>query len=408
MNRIKITILVLSLTAGLLSAAEVHITLTARMGGSHTFSDGTQVEQWGFREGGGMMGAPEVPGPVITANQGDRVFIHFQNMSPMPHTIHPHGLDADQMNDGVPQTSFEIPMMGSYTYEFDANHAGSYAYHCHVNTVIHMQMGMYGAINILPSDGSNHAWDGGPAFDLERTWLSAEIDLVWNQLDEDADFTVYSPDIFILNGKDGPQAAVDPYTSLDLVDDDVALLRLGNMGYLPVRYSFAGLHAEAVASDGRPLPDAISAQGLEVAPGERYDVLLRGLNAGNFQAMLEYLDLYDGSVLGTLAVPVTVSGNPSDAWPEDGRRFRVSLPTPSPFHDRVSFVLGMPQSGKVEVWAHDVRGRLISHEEVRLNDGDTYTWRGRDAAGVRLSNGVYYLRFRHEGETVSEKVTLIR
>lgn len=409
MNHIKSMILVLMLLAGTAFSAEVHVTLSSRMTGSHTFSDGTVIEQWGFREGGGMMGQPQVPGPIITANEGDRVFIHFQNMSPMPHTIHPHGLDADQQNDGVPQTSFEIPMMGSYIYEFDANHAGSYAYHCHVNTVIHLQMGMYGAINILPPNGSNHAWDGGPAFDFERTWLTAEIDLVWNQLGEDADFTNYEPDLFVLNGLDGPQAASDAYTRVDLLDDDVALLRLGNMGYLPVRYSFTGLYAEAVASDGRPLPERISGQGLVVAPGERYDVMLRGLTSGNFLAELDYLDLYDSSVLGQLTLPVTVTGDPSDVWPEDDLdQFRVSIPSPMPFHSSVSFTMGMPSRGMVDVWVHDIRGRLIKQEQVEMDDGSAYTWNGRDDNGSTLASGVYYLRFRHRGKYETHKVTLLR
>lgn len=409
MKRLLPLCLALLLVAASALAADVHVDLTARMNGSHTFSDGTTVDLWGFRAGGGMGGFPQVPGPVITANEGDHVFLHFTNMSPMPHTIHPHGLDVDQQNDGVPQTSFEIPMMGSYTYEFIAPHAGSYAYHCHVNTVIHLQMGMYGAINILPPDGSNHAWDGGPAFDLERTWLSAEIDLAWNQLGESADFTVYEPDLFILNGKDDPQVATDPYTRVDLVDADVALLRLGNMGYLPVRYGFPGLHAEAVASDGRPLPEGFTGQGLVVTPGERYDVMARGLTAGSFSAQLEYLDLYDGSVRGVLTVPITVSGNPTAVGPggELGA-FRVSVPWPSPFQDRVSFVMGMAAAGPVEVWVHDVRGRLIRHERIELSDGGVYAWDGRNQGGSRLASGVYHLRFSHRGVVRSRKVTILR
>jgi FtsP/CotA-like multicopper oxidase with cupredoxin domain len=190
-------------TAAVAAAADVHIYMTARMMGSMTLSDGRNVATWGFRLGSGMGGAPQVPGPVLQVNQGDHVYIHFRNFSPMDHTIHLHGLDVDQANDGVPQTSFAVSMMGSYTYEFIAPHAGSYNYHCHVDTILHLQMGMYGAINVLPPDGSNHAWDGGPAFDLERTWITAELDLIWNQQQTAADFTIYEPDYFLVNGQDG-------------------------------------------------------------------------------------------------------------------------------------------------------------------------------------------------------------
>ncbi|MCA9756556.1 MAG: multicopper oxidase domain-containing protein [Candidatus Eisenbacteria bacterium] len=387
-------------------AADVHVTLTSRMNGSHTFSDGTTIALWGFREGSGM-GQPSVPGPVITVNEGDHVFLHFTNMSPMPHTIHPHGLDVDQQNDGVPQTSFSVPMMGSYTYEFMAPHAGSYAYHCHVNTVIHLQMGMYGAINVLPPDGSNHAWDGGPSFDFERTWISAEIDLTWNQAGETADFTVYSPDIFVLNGKDEAQIAVDPYTRVDLGFDEVALVRVGNMGYQPVRYGFDGLDVEAVASDGRPLPEPISGQGLVVAPGERYDLMVRGLSAGTFAAQLEYLDLYDGSVLGVVSVPITVSDDPADvggAGRNDG--FQVSLPAPAPFRDQVDFRIDSRPTGTMRVWILDARGRLIRQDQVDPTDW-VYSWDGHDESGRQVTDGVYFVRFQAGKTALTRRVALV-
>lgn len=402
-----LTFFILLGLGGPIWAADVHYDLTSRMNGQQTLSDGTTIQTWGFDLGSGMHGTPEVPGPVIYANEGDRIFLHFRNMSMDPHTIHPHGLDVDQQNDGVPQTSFEIPMMGSYTYEFIAPHAGSYAYHCHVETILHLQMGMYGAINILPPDGSNHAWDGGPAFDFERTWISAEIDRTWNLQQVNADFTIYEPDYFLVNGKDGPDIAADPYTTFDIFADETVLLRLNNMGYLPVRYDFDNLWTSVIASDGRPLPDSFPGDGLQVAPGERYDVLVRGSMNGNHVVTLEYLDLYDVHVVGTAQVPVTVSGAPTGIDDGHGLIFNVSMPTPSPASDTVTFNFRSPRGGTVEIWVFDLRGRLLREEIMSVGVDGVFVWDGKDSQGQALASGVYYFRFRLGQEVASRKVTLL-
>ena len=401
-------ILSLILAALPASAEDVHIYMVSRMNGSAVLSDGTAITTWGFRLGSGMGGVPQVPGPILEAREGDNVFIHFQNFSPMPHTIHLHGLDVNQANDGVPQTSFSVPMMGSYTYQFTAPHAGSYNYHCHVDTILHLQMGMYGAINILPPDGSNHAWEGGPAFDLERTWITGEIALIWNQQQANADFTVYEPDYFLVNGKDGGLIGADPYTSFGLVGGETALLRLGNMGYLPVRYDFGGLHTEVVASDGRPLPQSMAGNGLVIAPGERYDVMVRALSDGVVNVRLEYLDLYDGSVLGSAMVPVTASGGASPVGELPGRGLTVSPGYPSPFSGSVSFALGMRDPGSVEITIFDLRGRRVRRFETMADEGSIFMWDGREQDGRRAPQGVYHVRFRHAGDVVTRKVVNLR
>jgi nitrite reductase (NO-forming) len=88
-----------------------------------------------------------IPGPTITATEGDRVIVHFINKTPLPHTVHLHGDHPSDM-DGV----FEIvPPNGSYTYDFIAQPAGALAYHCHVPPVMqHVRMGLYGAFIVYP------------------------------------------------------------------------------------------------------------------------------------------------------------------------------------------------------------------------------------------------------------------
>jgi nitrite reductase (NO-forming) len=100
---------------------------------------GIRVDAWTYNG--------TIPGPTLTATEGDRVIIHFINKTPMPHTVHLHG-DHPSAEDGV----FEIvPPNGSYTYDFIATPAGALMYHCHVSPVMqHVRMGLYGAFIVYP------------------------------------------------------------------------------------------------------------------------------------------------------------------------------------------------------------------------------------------------------------------
>jgi nitrite reductase (NO-forming) len=90
-----------------------------------------------------------IPGPTLTATEGDRVIVHFINKTPLPHTVHFHG-DHPSIQDGV----FEQVMAnGTYTYDFIATPAGALMYHCHVSPVMqHVRMGLYGAFIVHPKN----------------------------------------------------------------------------------------------------------------------------------------------------------------------------------------------------------------------------------------------------------------
>ena len=100
---------------------------------------GLRVDAWTYNG--------TIPGPTITATEGDRVIIHFINKTPLPHTVHLHG-DHPSEQDGV----FELVGANkTYTYDFIAQPAGALAYHCHVPPVMqHVRMGLYGAFIVYP------------------------------------------------------------------------------------------------------------------------------------------------------------------------------------------------------------------------------------------------------------------
>lgn len=91
------------------------------------------------------------PSPVIRVEQGDIVWIQLENSHYFPHTIHLHGVDhpfvdsSGEGNDGVPQTSDKFVLPGqSKTYEIRPRVAGTFVYHCHVQTHVHLAMGLVG------------------------------------------------------------------------------------------------------------------------------------------------------------------------------------------------------------------------------------------------------------------------
>ena len=115
--------------------------------------DGEDVEFWFFEDDLADLDEPPIrPSSPIRVTEGDIVHVTVKPAK-RQHTIHLHGIEIDTHNDGVGHTSFEVT--GSYTYQWRAGApyqppggpaptrgAGTYVYHCHVNTTLHYHMGM--------------------------------------------------------------------------------------------------------------------------------------------------------------------------------------------------------------------------------------------------------------------------
>ena len=95
-----------------------------------------------------------MPGPTIEANEGDRVRVVVHNELPEATSVHWHGLDVPNVQDGViGLTQDAIPAGGTYTYEFELKQNGTFFYHTHVP--MQQAMGMVGLFIIHPKE----AWD---------------------------------------------------------------------------------------------------------------------------------------------------------------------------------------------------------------------------------------------------------
>jgi FtsP/CotA-like multicopper oxidase with cupredoxin domain len=116
----------------------VEVNLDARVS-RVTIEPGHEVEAWTYNG--------DIPGPIIRANVGDRLIVHFSNHLPQPTTVHWHGVRVPFAMDGVPGHSQpEVPPGGTFTYDFILPDAGLFWYHPHVMSAMQTGYGLYGAI----------------------------------------------------------------------------------------------------------------------------------------------------------------------------------------------------------------------------------------------------------------------
>lgn len=276
--------------------------------------NGVSVPIWGFNDdasGGGMGGTGvSFPSPPMRVRQGQIVHTHLNVVDMMSgvHTIHHHGIEPSTFNDGVGHYSFDV--VGRYTYQWRAAQAGTFFYHCHVNTVLHAEMGMYGGLIIDPPTGPGTVFAGGPAYDVEAIWAVDDIDTSWHCLPwdaalcgGDARLNNFNPDLFCINGLGADKTQTDPSVAITVPRGATLLLRYIMAGYVPQRVKFpAGIGAVTiVAEDGRPLaaPQTVSAGGsITMTPAERYELIITPTTAGTFPVDIDFFNYR--AVSGTL------------------------------------------------------------------------------------------------------------
>ncbi len=288
-----------------------------RMNGSMTMDDGTVVPMWGFIDGGGGMGGvASFPSPAMRVNVGQVVHtVLDMGMMNGIHTIHHHGIEPHYASDGVGHISWDVN--GVYTYQWRPSSPGTYFYHCHTNTVLHAEMGMYGALIVDPVEGAGTVYSGGPTYDMEAFWVVDEVDSRWHQLDwaagtcgQDVGLNELNPDYFVITGVDGSgdSAMNAPPISATMQVGQTLFARYICAGYHPQEIRFGGLTGNIVISDGRVLPKAMSTKKLRACSGERYDILFTPTEPGFHVVETDIIHWITGEVLGTTRTSITVTG----------------------------------------------------------------------------------------------------
>lgn len=236
--------------------------------GSWTINNGggTALPVWTYTD---VAGAVKVPGPFLTANEGDTVQITVTNN---------HTVNHNFIIKGVTTDATAIAPGGSRTYSFTASKAGTYLYYDTLNNNINREMGMYGMLWVGPSDGSQRVWTNGPTFSFQRLWVVSDMDKPrWNDVAASGgtvNTAVYKPNYFMNNGKGGLDAKKDPAITIDGGLGQTALIRIVNAGQLAQSLHFHANHVQVVRMDN--VQQAAPYKQLDVInvpPGTTADVL---------------------------------------------------------------------------------------------------------------------------------------
>ena len=244
--------------------------------------------------GGGMAGPGLVPGPEEDVSPGDtlNLTLNVNMMTPQEaapyngHTIHMHGADLPQAQDGVPETSAADTGTATYSWTPTADMTGSYFYHCHVHTVKHLEMGMYGALIVRPKDANGAVLkqitaNAATAFDYDPIYLFSSVDPAYHAATAVGDslvFADYNPQYFLINGMQGISITTPAVTLTAVPGAKVALHLLGVMsvnGSFKITDGAGNTYPFTVyVQDGRVWPTPQPLTQLDITPAQRFDILL--------------------------------------------------------------------------------------------------------------------------------------
>ena len=236
------------------------------------------------------------------------------------HTLHWHGFrNVIPFFDGEPTGSISVPVGRDFTYVFRPRDPGTYMYHCHVEDVEHVHMGMTGPVFVRPSLGPKFAYnDASTAFDREFAMFMSEVWAEAHWADSHIqlpDWSDYRADFSLLNGRAYPDTlapnapinaaasvnalAVDREPNGDLIapagrpdlqyqplsalvtcqPDERVLLRFVNLGFREASMTLAGIQMRVIGRDatimrGRDGTDtSYETDTVLIGAGESFDAL---------------------------------------------------------------------------------------------------------------------------------------
>ncbi len=212
-------------------------------------SPGRTIEAWTYNG--------TVPGPEIRVKQGQRVQVRIKNDLPESTSIHWHGLEfADNKQDGVTFVTQDPIRPGeTYIYDLAPINCGSHMYHSHHAADAQVPLGLLGGFIV---DCTTTPVPAFAAHDKEYTQILSD-----------------GPMGFAINGKGFPATA-----PIVAKVGEKTLLRFMNEGLIIHPMHLHGHRMTVVAKDGNFLPQPYEVDTINVAPGERYDVIVTSLYAG--------------------------------------------------------------------------------------------------------------------------------
>jgi uncharacterized cupredoxin-like copper-binding protein len=214
---------------------------------------GQVVDAWSYN---GM-----VPGPQMFVDIGDRVEVEVINELPMATDLHIHGINVPNTMDGVAPITQDLIQPGeSFTYEFTTDEVSVAMYHAHHHAQMTVPNGLLGMFYVgdLPLP-EGQTIGGQPVPD--NVEIAQEIPMVLNDTGAIG---------LSLNGKSFPATAPVVGNRGDWV-----LITYANEGSMIHPMHLHQFDQIVIAKDGYPLNNPYTVDTLNVAPGERYSVLVQ-------------------------------------------------------------------------------------------------------------------------------------
>ena len=316
-----------------------------------TQPDGAQIYSWGygcdasatpsFAPFSGFCGTMQVPGPTLIVNEGDTVTVTLKNQLPTQagntSILFPGFTVTTVSTDpGVAgMLTSEAAPGGHVTYTFVANKAGTHSYYSGTQGDLQVEMGLYGAVIVLPKSSSGcgakgeyslaaSAYDdigsgsNPTCYNREYLFQFAEIDpRIHRQAEEIVQCTPttaascpanmqtvavepYHPSYFLINGRSMPddmdanyasQYPNQPYNgNPHMHPGDLTLLRVIGTGRWQHPFHEHGNHVRLLARDGNLLVSSVDPTKLAgpllftttTTPGQALDAIYywsgKGLN----------------------------------------------------------------------------------------------------------------------------------
>ncbi len=228
------------------------------------FTDGVPTSVLAYADGASGVGT--IPGPLIEATVGDRLIVHFHNDLPtLDTTVHWHGLRLPVDMDGSPMVSGVVAPGDTFEYDFTLRDAGLYWYHPHVDTDVQLELGLQGLLRVREAEP--------PDVDRERIFALDDVQLAE---DGSVDVTLSADDAML--GRQGNTVTINGGPPGRLVGSPGGVERWRWVNTANGRYFVVeadGLSFVVIGGDGGLLPVSHETSSLTIAPGERYDVIVR-------------------------------------------------------------------------------------------------------------------------------------
>jgi FtsP/CotA-like multicopper oxidase with cupredoxin domain len=215
------------------------------------------------------------PGPTLVICAGDTLHVHLQNDTTEPTNLHTHGfhVSPEANHDNV---FLRIEPHHSFDYEYNIPRdmpAGSYWYHPHLHMFVEPQI-LAGLAGAIVQEGG---LDALPALRrVPQRWIVIEdTEVRGGKIVPVGESSETGARLYV-NGVKDPTAKIHPgelqrWRIFNADADRFVVLRLAH-----------GQRFALLAEDGHTLAHPLSVSTLQIAPGSRREVLVRGGKPGSY------------------------------------------------------------------------------------------------------------------------------